>query len=85
MGVYTDPKLLDVRGALDVLPELPLDDQRKTMRQAVGIAAVKDLRPSQLAPVLAPTTDFATRSRSFPVRVAGGDAEEGDTASTVAT
>jgi hypothetical protein len=24
MGVYTDPKLLDVRGALDVLPDLPL-------------------------------------------------------------
>src|SRR5262249_3941195 len=24
MGVYTDPKLLDVRGALDVLPYLPL-------------------------------------------------------------
>jgi hypothetical protein len=25
MNVYTDPKLLDVRGALDVLPTLPLD------------------------------------------------------------
>jgi integrase len=25
MSVYTDPKLLDVRGALDVLPALPLD------------------------------------------------------------
>ena len=25
MNVYTDPKLLDVRGALDVLPALPLD------------------------------------------------------------
>jgi len=24
MGVYTDPRLLDVRGALDVLPALPL-------------------------------------------------------------
>jgi hypothetical protein len=24
MGVYTDPKLLDVRGALDALPSLPL-------------------------------------------------------------
>ncbi len=26
MGVYTDPKLLDVRGALNVLPSLPLGD-----------------------------------------------------------
>jgi integrase len=25
MNVYTDPKLLDVRGALDALPALPLD------------------------------------------------------------
>jgi hypothetical protein len=27
MGVYTDPKLLDVRGALDALPALPLDER----------------------------------------------------------
>jgi integrase len=26
MNVYTDPRLLDVRGALDVLPSLPLDE-----------------------------------------------------------
>jgi hypothetical protein len=25
-NVYTDPKLLDVRAALDVLPQLPLDE-----------------------------------------------------------
>src|SRR5262249_12489199 len=28
MNVYTDPKLLDVRGALDALPALPLEDDR---------------------------------------------------------
>jgi integrase len=28
MGVYTDPKLLDVRGALDALPSLPLPSDR---------------------------------------------------------
>jgi integrase len=30
MKVYTDPKLLDVRGALSVLPSLPLDQARAT-------------------------------------------------------
>jgi integrase len=34
MNVYTDPKLLDVRGALDVLPELPLQPPSK--RPATG-------------------------------------------------
>jgi integrase len=29
MSVYTDPRLLDVVGALDVLPQLPLDHDRK--------------------------------------------------------
>src|SRR5262249_24075753 len=28
MGVYTDPKLLDVRGALDALPALPLQSEQ---------------------------------------------------------
>ena len=28
MNLYTDPKLLDVHGALDSLPELPLDNER---------------------------------------------------------
>ena len=28
MNVYTDPQLLDVAGALDALPELPLDASR---------------------------------------------------------
>ncbi len=39
MRVYTDPKLLDVQGALDALPELPLDGERNTLRQAVGAEA----------------------------------------------
>jgi integrase len=32
MGVYTDPKLLDVRGALGVPPALPLDAETKAMK-----------------------------------------------------
>jgi integrase len=32
-NVYTDPKLLDVHGALDALPSLPLDDEQNAMRE----------------------------------------------------
>ncbi len=33
MNTYTDPRLLDVAGALDVLPDLPLDDSGTAERQ----------------------------------------------------
>ncbi len=37
MNVYTDPRLLDVRGALEVLPDLPLDgNDRAASQQATG-------------------------------------------------
>ena len=36
MNVYTDPRLLDVAGALKALPELPLDDKLKL--RAAGAA-----------------------------------------------
>jgi hypothetical protein len=38
-NVYTDPKLLDVHGALDALPSLPLDTEQEAMQgraRAVG-------------------------------------------------
>jgi hypothetical protein len=62
MNVYTDPRLLDVAGALDSLPALPLDGQ-PTERQR-NIATGTDYnRPhppgdsDQLAPTLAPDSD----------------------------
>src|SRR5438270_8226705 len=56
MNVYTDPALLDVRGALDTLPNLPLDPMREAER-ATGTAG--DFRQGvySLAPTLAPTQD----------------------------
>jgi Phage integrase family len=39
MQTYTDPKLLDVRGALDALPALPLDG-RQEQRQAAAAGSV---------------------------------------------
>jgi integrase len=56
MNVYTDPALLDVRGALDALPVLPLDGGRGDgeERQATG---TDDRSARTLAPTLAPTPD----------------------------
>lgn len=36
MQVYTDPRLLDVHGALDALPELPLDGSGREQARATG-------------------------------------------------
>ena len=65
MNVYTDPKLLDVHGALDSLPALPLDTERQSMRHAAKATGTYDLEKSLLAPVLAPTSDFSCKSVSF--------------------
>ncbi len=59
-NVYTDPQLLDVTGALDSLPALPLTgDQGEKAIQTVN------LRQSFLAPTLAPTTVQTSDSESF--------------------
>jgi hypothetical protein len=51
MRVYTDPKLLDVHAALDVLPTLSLDSPSEGIyQQATGTD------DSLLAPMLAPTS-----------------------------
>ena len=52
MNTYTDPRLLDVAGALDTLPDLPLGDKFQAERQRMtGTCAVVSL-----APMLAPTS-----------------------------
>ena len=53
MNVYTDPRLLDVHGALDVLPGLPLVGGDEEQQRATGTAGLK----GALAPGLAPKTD----------------------------
>ena len=51
MNVYTDPKLLDVHGALDALPSLPLDSDEQQQQRATGTQGV----PGQFTPEFAPT------------------------------
>jgi hypothetical protein len=56
MNVYTDPKLLDVRGALDALPALPLSPAPDAVL-ATGTAGIMEKVIRLLAPTLAPTSD----------------------------
>jgi integrase len=55
MNTYTDPKLLDVAGALESLPALPLDAERPRNRESVRATGTDDLSPSKFAPAFAPT------------------------------
>ena len=52
MGVYTDPRLLDVRGALDVLPSLPLDASDRKAGRATGTDGVDEKFALQFAQTL---------------------------------
>ncbi len=56
MNVYTDPKLLDVAGAMEALPALPLGDGRQTAANVLSATGTDDLAPSPLVPVLVPTS-----------------------------
>ena len=62
MQVYTDPKLLDVNGALAALPELPLDSGRSATLETAAAGPDNDLRRSALAPPLAPTVDPSSQT-----------------------
>ncbi len=59
MGVYTDPRLLDVRGAVERLPALPLSDGGRSPEAGAGVTTGTDgrshLAPSWVAPTVAPT------------------------------
>ncbi|MDB5340352.1 MAG: hypothetical protein JWN70_5971 [Planctomycetaceae bacterium] len=66
MGTYTDPRLLDVAGAMDALPLLPLDGRRPEVLRATG---TYDLTTSSLAPTLALNAGNQGLSVSFPVNL----------------
>ena len=66
METYTDPKLLDVRGALDSLPKLPLDEKTPVDPEpirATGTTGRNDQRT--LAPLLAPRTGVCCQPQAL--------------------
>ncbi len=67
MNVYTDPKLLDVYGALDTLPSLSLDASPSTERQTMQATGTDDSMSSALVPPLVPNTGQPGQTVSFAV------------------
>jgi integrase len=72
MGVYTDPKLLDVRGALNALPLLPLPGGQPEEEVARATGTDGAARRT-LAPTLAPTLDNPGTTLAFPGKAVSTD------------
>jgi len=69
MNVYTDPALLDVRGALDALPLLPLGGGHAEGDALQATGTEGDFRQGVclVAPTVAPTPDNLVQPVAFPV------------------
>ena len=73
MNVYTDPKLLDVHGALDVLPRLPLDGGSHKRERATGTEG----GPRQFAAGFAPNSGTDRQSGANADNQGRGENESG--------
>jgi hypothetical protein len=62
MNVYTDPRLLDVQGALDVLPALPLDSGQSASHEALRANGTDTYGRCAVAPLVALTDDKPVKS-----------------------
>ena len=65
MNVYTDPRLLDVHGALDSLPALPLNSSPESEEIVASATGTEDSTALPLAPMLAPDSDNRSKSGSI--------------------
>ena len=70
MNVYTDPALLDVRGALDSLPALPLQGEQGE-GEAVRATGTDGAAARTVAPMVAPTPDNLSATQSLAGKPAG--------------
>ena len=70
MNTYTDPRLLDVAGAVESLPNLPLSGGPQEGRNVVSATGTDDLPASQFAPGFAPTPVKSSKSGSIPDKTA---------------
>ncbi len=71
MNTYTDPKLLDVAGAVEALPALPLETGSQTAAIAVSRTGTDDLPTSPLVHVLVQAAGNPCTRKTFPVNLAG--------------
>lgn len=71
MNVYTDPKLLDVHGAVESLPTLNLDAEHEPTQATLRATGTNDFRQSYVAPTVAPNLYKSCQNESFPVKLAG--------------
>ncbi len=80
MNVYTDPALLDIRGALDALPTLALsiDHPEATELEATGTEGTIETCLRSLAPLLAPVTDLRGQSETLTVTTSREDGQHGE-------
>jgi Phage integrase family len=85
MTTYTDPKLLDVHGALDSLPALRLNAARQAELQLISAIGTDDSTGSQFAPKFAPTPDKSSKSWSFPDKTADGEPSRSERFAIVAS
>ncbi len=69
MNVYTDPRLLDVQGAVESLPEFSVTNEPAENRQrlAAGAENLTAHVSNLVAPLVAPTSDVSSVSRSTAV------------------
>ncbi|TXT38593.1 MAG: hypothetical protein FD138_328 [Planctomycetota bacterium] len=66
MNVYTDPRLLDVQGAVDSLPQISMTTEPNKNRQRMA-AGAENFSPSAVAVLVAVPTDFSSDSQSTAV------------------
>ena len=66
MNVYTDPRLLDVQGAVESLPSMSVTSEPTENRQCVA-AGAENFTPRSVAVVVAVPTDFSSLSQATAV------------------
>ena len=64
MNTYTDPKLLDVAGALELLPALPVSGGPQSERNVAKATGTDDYRAAPFAPGFAPTADNSRQTQA---------------------
>jgi len=74
MNVYTDPRLLDVAGAMEALPALPLGAEPCSESAAMRGTGTDDSAGRRFAPGFAPTPGKPCKSGSIPDKWARGEA-----------